>query len=268
MRNTVRDTARPAAEGVAVRGGASSVADRLAGQRQAGRPLFETGYGPSAACRISAPSARWPGLHLGTATPSAALTGLPSRLLAFSDDMDGLRKRAGQRARPRPAAGRLYRPAVDPRARPVRHPRQLWRAQQRPPARVPRSASASTTSSPPRTDYYIWRAGSMRRCGGSLERHEAVVAAVLPTLGPGARRLPTRRSCRSTPAPDGRHAGAYRARPTPDGGHGGLARPPGAANAVVRDPGDGRGLPSCNGRPTGRCAGTRWAWTTKCPART
>jgi lysyl-tRNA synthetase class 1 len=68
---------------------ARKVADRLAasGKRTA---LFETGYGPS-------------GLpHIGTFGEVARtswvrhafteLTGLPSRLLAFSDDMDGLRK--------------------------------------------------------------------------------------------------------------------------------------------------------------------------------
>jgi len=68
---------------------AQKVARRLAasGKRQA---LFETGYGPS-------------GLpHIGTFGEVARttwvrnafteLTGLPSRLLAFSDDMDGLRK--------------------------------------------------------------------------------------------------------------------------------------------------------------------------------
>jgi lysyl-tRNA synthetase class 1 len=68
---------------------AQKVADRLAAS---GKPdaLFETGYGPS-------------GLpHIGTFGEVARtswvrrafteLTGLPSRLLAFSDDMDGLRK--------------------------------------------------------------------------------------------------------------------------------------------------------------------------------
>ena len=68
---------------------ARKVAERLArsGKREA---LFETGYGPS-------------GLpHIGTFGEVArttwvrhaftTLTGLPSRLLAFSDDMDGLRK--------------------------------------------------------------------------------------------------------------------------------------------------------------------------------
>jgi lysyl-tRNA synthetase class 1 len=68
---------------------AAKLADRLARTGKAER-LFETGYGPS-------------GLpHIGTFGEVARtswvrrafteLTGLPSRLLAFSDDMDGLRK--------------------------------------------------------------------------------------------------------------------------------------------------------------------------------
>jgi lysyl-tRNA synthetase class 1 len=68
---------------------AAKVAARLAATGKA-EALFETGYGPS-------------GLpHIGTFGEVArttwvrhaftALTGLPSRLLAFSDDMDGLRK--------------------------------------------------------------------------------------------------------------------------------------------------------------------------------
>src|ERR1700761_1209114 len=68
---------------------AAKVAQRLAKSGK-GHALFETGYGPS-------------GLpHIGTFGEVArtswvrnaftALTGLPSRLIAFSDDMGGLRK--------------------------------------------------------------------------------------------------------------------------------------------------------------------------------
>jgi lysyl-tRNA synthetase class 1 len=68
---------------------AAKLADRVAASGK-GSALFETGYGPS-------------GLpHIGTFGEVArttwvrrafeAMTGLPSRLLAFSDDMDGLRK--------------------------------------------------------------------------------------------------------------------------------------------------------------------------------
>src|SRR5271166_5629179 len=68
---------------------AAKVAGRVAASGKA-TALFETGYGPS-------------GLpHIGTFGEVArtswvrhafgVLTGLPSRLIAFSDDMDGLRK--------------------------------------------------------------------------------------------------------------------------------------------------------------------------------
>ena len=73
---------------------AAKVADRLAASPKPAKgdkvALFQTGYGPS-------------GLpHIGTFGEVARttwvrraferITGLPSRLLAFSDDMDGLRK--------------------------------------------------------------------------------------------------------------------------------------------------------------------------------
>src|SRR5580700_7658848 len=73
---------------------ARKVMARVERRAKAGKPMdeviFETGYGPS-------------GLpHIGTFGEVARttwvrhafseLTGLPSRLLAFSDDMDGLRK--------------------------------------------------------------------------------------------------------------------------------------------------------------------------------
>ena len=43
------------------------------------------------ACRISAPSARWCAPPW-CATPSRRMSDVPTRLFAFSDDMDGLRK--------------------------------------------------------------------------------------------------------------------------------------------------------------------------------
>jgi len=69
---------------------AAKVADRLAAAPNPAGALFETGYGPS-------------GLpHIGTFGEVARttwvrraferMTGLPARLIAFSDDMDGLRK--------------------------------------------------------------------------------------------------------------------------------------------------------------------------------
>ncbi len=96
---------------------AKKVAQRLAASGK-DHALFETGYGPS-------------GLpHIGTFGEVARtswvrhafteITGLPSKLLAFSDDMDGLRKVPGQRPEPGPADA-APRQAADPDPRPVRH---------------------------------------------------------------------------------------------------------------------------------------------------
>jgi len=68
---------------------ARKVADRLAASGKT-EALFETGYGPSGLPHI--------GTFMEVARTSwvrhafGVLTGMPSRLLAFSDDMDGLRK--------------------------------------------------------------------------------------------------------------------------------------------------------------------------------
>ncbi|MGE0222404.1 MAG: lysine--tRNA ligase [Acetobacteraceae bacterium] len=68
---------------------AAKVAHRLAASGK-GHALFETGYGPSGLPHIGTfgEVARTSWVRHAFAT----LTGLPSRLLAFSDDMDGLRK--------------------------------------------------------------------------------------------------------------------------------------------------------------------------------
>ncbi len=93
---------------------ARKLRDRLAAQGKA-EALFETGYGPS-------------GLpHIGTFGEVArtswvrraftALTGMPSRLLAFSDDMDGLRKVPDNVPNPellRPHLGRPLTEVPDP----------------------------------------------------------------------------------------------------------------------------------------------------------
>ena len=99
--------------------------------------IFETGYGPS-------------GLpHIGTFGEVARTTmvrhafrtltedRVKTRLIAFSDDMDGLRKVPDNipEQGPRRAASRQ---AAHPRARSVRHPRQLRRPQQCAAARLSR----------------------------------------------------------------------------------------------------------------------------------
>ena len=84
--------------------------------------LFETGYGPS-------------GLpHIGTFNEVLRttfvrhayeqLTGLPTRLIAFSDDMDGLRKVPDNVPNAEMLAEHLGKPLTS-HPRPVRHPREL-----------------------------------------------------------------------------------------------------------------------------------------------
>ena len=98
--------------------------------------ILETGYGPS-------------GLpHMGTFGEVArttmvrnafrALTGdhWATRLIAFSDDMDGLRKVPEGIPNPEMLREDLHLPLT--KVRDPLHARQLRRAQQRPPARLPR----------------------------------------------------------------------------------------------------------------------------------
>ena len=89
--------------------------------------IFETGYGPS-------------GLpHIGTFNEVRRTTfvrhayeeltgGYPTRLIAFSDDMDGLRK-VPDNVPEQAMLTEQPRQAPDPNPRPVRHPRELRRAQ-------------------------------------------------------------------------------------------------------------------------------------------
>ena len=124
--------------------------------------LFETGYGPS-------------GLpHIGTFGEVARTTmvrhafrvltedKIKTRLLAFSDDMDGLRKVPDNVPNKEMLAQHLGKPLTkvpDPFGT---HP-SFGAAQQCAAARLPRSRSASTTNSRARPTT-TRRAGSTRRC--------------------------------------------------------------------------------------------------------
>ena len=88
-----------------------------------GYALFETGYGPS-------------GLpHIGTfgevvrttmvRQAFQRLSDMPTRLFAFSDDMDGLRK-VPENIPNREMVGPAPRQALDPGSRPVWHPPEFW----------------------------------------------------------------------------------------------------------------------------------------------
>ena len=141
--------------------------------------LFETGYGPS-------------GLpHIGTFAEVfrtslvrqafARLSDWPTRLYAFSDDMDGLR--AVPDNIPEPREGRAAPPQAahrDPRS--VRHGRELRAQHERTVSSRSSTASASSTSSSARPSATAPARfnDALRRV---LERHEAIRRVVLPTLG-------------------------------------------------------------------------------------
>ena len=107
------------------------------GQAAAGDPvIFETGYGPS-------------GLpHIGTWNEVARTTfvrhayeeltgGAPTRLIAFSDDMDGLRKVPDNVPNQRRCSPKISGKPADADPRPVRDARELRAPQQCDAANIP-----------------------------------------------------------------------------------------------------------------------------------
>src|ERR1700722_3736074 len=144
--------------------------------------LFETGYGPS-------------GLpHIGTFGEVARttwvrhafteLTGLPSRLLAFSDDMDGLRKvpdNVPNRAMLAEHLGKPLTQIPDPFGT---HPSFGQHNNAR--LRAFLDAFGFEYEFASSTEYYLSGRfdAALRRV---LEKHDEIVAVVLPTLGPDRR---------------------------------------------------------------------------------
>ena len=156
---------------------AAKVAARLQGAGKT-HALFETGYGPS-------------GLpHIGTFGEVARttwvrrafteLTGMPSRLLAFSDDMDGLRKVPENVPNREMLAGYLGQPLTrvpDPFGT-----HESFGAHNNARLRAFLDGFGFEYEFASSTEYY--RAGrfdpALMR---TAERHDAIVAAILPTLG-------------------------------------------------------------------------------------
>ena len=144
--------------------------------------LFETGYGPS-------------GLpHIGTFGEVArtqwvrlayeALTGRPTRLISFSDDMDGLRKVPGNVPRRDMLAEFIGRPlsrVPDPFGT-----HQSFGAHNNARLRAFLDGFGFDYEFASATDYYEGGRfdASLRRV---LEEHDAIVAAIAPTLGPERR---------------------------------------------------------------------------------
>ena len=160
---------------------AAKVVARLDAARKR-EALFETGYGPS-------------GLpHIGTFGEVArttwvrrafsALTGLPSRLLAFSDDMDGLRKvpdNVPQRAMLAEFIGAPLTRVPDPFGT-----HESFGAHNNARLRAFLDGFGFDYEFASSTEYYA--AGRFDAALRAVaERHEAIVATVAPTLGPERR---------------------------------------------------------------------------------
>ena len=190
------------------------------------------------------------------------LTGLPSRLIAFSDDMDGLRKvpdNVPNRDLLTPHLGKPLTRIPDPFGT-----HESFGAHNNARLRAFLDSFGFEYEFASSTEYYAagrFDAALIR----VLECYDEVMAVILPTLGPGAAR-----HLFADPAdPSAAPASSCRCRWS--------SRDPAAGTVVWRDPGHRRGVrnvgerrrtASCNGRPTGRCAGTRSASITRCRART
>ena len=238
---------------------ARKVVARVERRRAAGRPvkevLFETGYGPS-------------GLpHIGTFGEVArtswvrqafeTMSDVPTRLVAFSDDMDGLRKvpdNVPNQEMLREYLGKPLTSVPDPFGT---HESYGAHNNARLKAFLDRFGFHYEFVSS--TDGY--KSGRFdKTLLHILANYEKVRDIVLPTLGP------ERRATYSPFLPLSPVTGqvlqvpivAWDARPAPS------PTKKTASASRCRSP---AGTASCNGRPIGRCAGSRWASITKCRAR-
>ena len=224
--------------------------------------IFETGYGPS-------------GLpHIGTFGEVARTTmvrhafevltegRIPTRLICFSDDMDGLRKVPDNIPNREMVAEHLGKP-LSADSRPLRRPSELRPSQQRAPASLPRRVRLRLRV-PARPPSATRAAVSTRRCSRCSSITTRCCDMILPTLGPERRATYSR-----LPADLSRHRrGSAGADHRPRSGQ------PARSSTRSRRPGSSRRFPSpaaiasCNGRPTGPCAGRRSASTTRWRGRT
>ena len=155
--------------------------------------LFETGYGPS-------------GLpHIGTFNEVLRTTfvrhayeeltgGAPTRLIAFSDDMDGLRK-VPDNVPNAEMLGRTSRQAADPHPRPVRHARKLRRTTIMRCCAISSTASASTMNSSRRPTATPAAASTRRSATSCAIGTRSSASCCRPCARSAAR--PIRRCCRS-----------------------------------------------------------------------
>ncbi len=161
---------------------AQHLAERLAGEQPRRPVLFETGYGPS-------------GLpHIGTfgevfrttmvRRAFAKLTGWPTRLVAFSDDMDGLRKIPDNIPNPELVRPHLNKPLTDipdPFGEAESYGHHMN-------ARLRRFLDAFGFAYEFQSATAAYRSGMFNeKLLLLLERHEAIRRIVLPILGPERR---------------------------------------------------------------------------------
>ena len=225
--------------------------------------IFETGYGPS-------------GLpHIGTFGEVARTTMVrhafelltegkrKTRLICFSDDMDGLRKVPTNV----PNQAMLHQhldQAADPRARSVRQVRELRAPQQRDAARLPRPLRLrlrilcrrpSATRPACFDETLLQDARGLRQGHGHHPADaRARTAGDLLAVPPASRRA------------HGPRAAGADDRARRQGGHHHLRSIPRRARRSRRP--SPAAASSASGRPTGRCAGRRSASITRWPART
>ena len=231
--------------------------ERLGGRLPVkGFVLFETGYGPS-------------GLpHIGTFAEVfrtslvrrvfELLSGWPTRLYAFSDDMDGLRAVPDNIPDRDKVAKDLHKPLTaipDPFGTADSYGANM-------------NQRLKSFLDGFGFDYEFVSATECYRSGRFndalrrvLERHDAILRVVLPTLGP------ERRETYSPILPSAPRPGACSrcrsSRPIPR-----PARSPGGTRpAGWSSSRSSTAAPSCSGGPTGRCAGQRSGSTTRCTAR-
>ena len=225
--------------------------------------IFETGYGPS-------------GLpHIGTFGEVARTSMVrhafevltegkrKTRLICFSDDMDGLRK-VPDNVPNQEHAARRPRQAADRRPRSVRQVRELrrttttrmLRALPRPlRLRLRVHLGDRVLQGRARFDETLLR---------MLKVYDKVMDIILPTLGP-ERRATYSPFLPVSPAHGPRAAGADGRAPSEEGHH---RLPRSRDGQEGRDARSPAAPSSASGRPTGRCAGRRSASTTRWPART
>ena len=186
---------------------------------------------------------------------------MPSKLLAFSDDMDGLRKvpdNIPNRAMLTPFLGKPLTQIPDPFGT-----HDSFGAHNNARLRAFLDSFGFEYEFASSTEYY--KAG---RFDAALIAHPGVLRRRHggDPADAGAGPAGDLFADPADPSADRhRHAGADEG-DRPRGRHSHVGRP--GHRRDDRDLGQGRRTASCNGRPTGRCAGTRWASITRCPART